>query len=210
MPPKLSPKLSISDFEKQYWYAADLKRFAKEIKIPNSSKLRKDELEQAIKHYLKTGKIIASSRKNITKTGQKDIEKGLTRQLEIRNYTSNKETKTFILKEADHLAPGLKIKSGVWYRINRWRDEKITNGEKIKYGDLIHQFVKLNEANEKFEKIPTTLFNNFVSDYLKNQKQATRKQAVTAWEKLKSLPISKDYSSWDKHKSTTHSEENNK
>ena len=49
--------MTLTQFDNGYWYATDLKEFAKEIGVRSTSKLRKDELEKTIKHFLKTGKI---------------------------------------------------------------------------------------------------------------------------------------------------------
>lgn len=198
MEKRLTRDITEKEFETNYWYASELKGFAKRIGIANSSKLRKDELKQLIKYFLKTKKVKNAKRKNIVKSGKKDIEIGLTKSLPIRNYTGNKQTKEFIVNEARKIVSNLKIKSGVWYRINRWRDEKITSERPITYGDLIDKFLELNQTEKKFEKIPSTLFNNFISDYLKNETQSTRKQALKEWKKLKTLNIKKDYKSWKK------------
>ena len=42
---KLSKNMTVADFDKGYWYAAEIKEFAQKIGILHSSKLRKDELE---------------------------------------------------------------------------------------------------------------------------------------------------------------------
>ncbi len=186
------------EFDNGYWYASDIKAFAKQIGIANSSKLRKDELERLIKVYLRTGKIETSDRKNVIKTGIKDIDIGLTTSLPIVNYTSNKQTKHFIITEAQKLTPELTIKSGVWYRLNRWRDEQITNNQQITYGDLVKHFVQLNQI-EKFEKVAVTRYINFLSDFLAHEKGATRQQAMEAWKKLKTLNIEKNYVSWKQY-----------
>lgn len=198
---KLTKDISEQDFDNGYWYADEIKSFAKGISIPNSSKLSKDELEKLIKIYLRTGKIQSSKRKNIKKSGIKDLEKGLSLSLQIINYTSNKETKKFIVSEALKIVPDLKIKSGVLYRLNRWRDEHITNNKKITYGDLVQQFIKLNQTVGKFQKIPVGRYINFLADYLANEKNSTRKQAIKEWENLKKLNIPKDYKSWRQYKS---------
>lgn len=197
---KLTNKITEADFDKGYWYVHEIKAFAKEIGIANSSRLRKDELEQLIKHYIRTGELKQAERKNVVKTGTKDIDKGLTTSLPIINYTSNKQTKNFIKTEANKRVPGLKIKSGVWYRLNRWRDEQITKGKKITYGDLIHRFIQLNRIEEKFEKVAVGRYINFVADFLANEKDATRQQAINEWKKLKELAIEKDYTSWKRYK----------
>ena len=197
---KLTKNITEEEFEKAYWFADEIKTLAKEIGIANSGKLRKDELEKLIKHYIKTGQVRQADRKNIVKTGTKDLEKGLTTSLPIINYTSNKQTKNFIKTEANKLVSGLKIKSGVWYRLNRWRDEQITKGNKITYGDLVNQFIQLSQTEGKFKKTAVGRYINFLSDFLANEKNATRQQAINEWEKLKKLDIPKDYKSWKQHK----------
>src|SRR5437867_309565 len=108
--PKLSKSMTEEQFDSGYWYATDIKTFADEIGIPSASKLRKDELEELIKHFLRTGKVKTPGRKTLSKSGIRDFEKGLTLKLPVVRYTSNKETKDFIVREALKLAPNLKRK----------------------------------------------------------------------------------------------------
>jgi hypothetical protein len=196
---KLTKQITESQFDNGYWYAIEVKEFAKEIGIPGSSRLRKDELEKLIKVYLRTGKVKRSGRKNIKKSGIKDLERGLGHSLQIVNYTSSRQTKNFILDESLKIAPGLKVRSGVWYRLNRWRDEEITKDIKITYGDLIRQFIKLNQTEGNFKKIPTGRYINFVADYLANEKNPTRKQAINEWKILKKLDMPKEYKYWKRY-----------
>jgi len=198
-------KLSISMTEKQfdngYWYALDVKDFAKEIGIPSYSKLRKDELENSIKHFLQTGKIKALVRKRFSKEGIKDSEKGLKLKLPIVNYTHNRETKDFIVNEATKIESNLKEKSGVRLRLSRWRENQMEKGTKITYGDLVQQYLKLNKVKGKFSHFPSGRYINFLSDFLADQKTATKDEAIPAWHKLKKMDIPKDYQSWSKAKS---------
>ena len=197
---KLTKRITEEEFDNGYWYADEIKAFAKEIGIPNSNKLRKDELEQLIKHYIRTGQVKSSNRKNVVKSGTKDLDNGLTTSLPLINYTSNKQTKHFIKTEAQKLEPKLKVKSGVWYRLNRWRDEQTMKGNKITYGDLVKQFIELNQTDGKFEKAAVGRYINFLSDFLANEKEATRQQAIDEWKRLKKLDIEKDYKSWKRYK----------
>ncbi len=52
----LSTVMTVPQFDNGYWYATEIKEFAKTIGIPSANKLRKDELEKAIKLFLETGK----------------------------------------------------------------------------------------------------------------------------------------------------------
>ena len=191
--------MTLTQFENGYWYASELKKFAESIGIPSANKLRKDELEKGIVSFLGSGKIQAPTKRNLSRAGVKDYEKGLSLELPIVTYTSNKETKSFIVREAERIAPEVKARSGVWYRLNRWREEQLTRGNAIRYRDLVSQYIKLNKTDGAFAKIPHGRYINFLSEFLSHEKGATHEKAVGAWKELKKMDIPKDYDSWAKH-----------
>ena len=127
----------------------------------------------------------------------KDVERGLTMKLPIENYTSNRETKDFIVEQAHRIAPEVRKKSGVWYRLNRWREEHIMSGKRPTYGDLVRHYIALNKV-ERFEKIPHGRYINFVAAFLVADSGVTRAEAIAAWRELKALDVPKDYASWVK------------
>src|SRR5712692_655227 len=191
-----------AQFENGYWYTTELKEFAETIGIPSASKLRKDELEKAIKLFLETGKIKSPTKRSLSTSGPKDVERGLSLELPVVVCTNDKETKTFLEREAQRLAPGLKRKSGVRYRLNRWREEQLIKGVKLTYGDLVIEYIRLNQTKEPFAQIPHGRYINFISDFLAAEKVATREQAMRACEKLKTLDVPKNYRSWVKSQSS--------
>ena len=193
----LSPTMTLRDFENGYWYLEQLKDFAEGIGIPKAKKLRKDELEKAIVLFLSTGKAALPTKRSLHKTGVKDVERGITLKLRIGNYTSNRETKDFIVEQARLMAPEVREKSGVWYRLNRWREEQLTSGKRPTYGDLVRQYITLNRM-ERFAKIPHGRYINFVAEFLAAEKGGTRAEAIAAWTQLKQLDVPKDYASWVK------------
>jgi hypothetical protein len=195
---KLTRTMTVAEFDNGYWYATEIKEFAEDIGIPHANKLRKDELEKAIKLFLETGKIALPTKRNLIKSGTRDLDKGLSLHLPIANYTSNRETKDFIMREAQKIAPGLKRKSGARYRLNRWREEQLTKGNPITYGDLVAEYVRLNQSEEPFKQIPVVCYINFLSDFLKSEKEATRADAITAWKQLKRMNVPKTYRDWKK------------
>src|SRR2546422_1573221 len=67
-------------------------------------------------------------------------------------YTNDKGTKDFLEREAQKLAPGLKRKSGVRYRLNRWREERLIKGVKLTYGDLVKEYIRLNQTKKRSEE----------------------------------------------------------
>jgi hypothetical protein len=193
----LSPTMTPREFENGYWYVEELRDFASQIGIPAALRLRKDELERAIEAFLRTGTVGLPTKRALRKTGAKDLERGLTLNLRIEHYTSNRETKDFIIRQARRVAPEVREKSGVWYRLNRWREEQITNDNRPTYGDLVQQYVALNRM-ERFDKVPHGRYINFVAAFLAAEKGGTRSDAIAAWAELKTMDIPKDYASWVK------------
>ena len=193
----LSPTMTVREFENGYWYGDELKDFGRQIGIPGATKLRKDELEWAIVTFLRTGTAKLPTKRALRKTGVKDLERGLSLNLRIEHYTSNRETKAFIVQQAKKAAPGVREKSGVWYRLNRWREEQITKGNHPTYGDLVQQYIALNKV-ERFKKVPHDRYINFVAEFLAAEEGTTRADAIAAWAKLKTMDIPKNYASWVK------------
>jgi hypothetical protein len=191
----LSPTMTLREFENGYWYREQLKDFAARIGIPAATKLRKDELEKAIVVFLRTGNAALPTKRALRRTGTKDFERGLRLKLRIEHYTSNRETKDFIIEQARLMAPKVRRKSGVWYRLNRWREEQITSGARPTYGDLVRQYIILNKM-PRFERIPIRCYCNFVADFLAADKKTTRAEVIAAWNELKKLDVPKDYVSW--------------
>jgi hypothetical protein len=193
---KLSTSMTMTEFDNGYWFATELKEFAVAIGIPAATRLRKDELEKAIKHHLATGMIESPTRRSLSTSGPKDVQRGLRLDLPVVVYTNDKETKDFLEREAQKLAPGMKRRSGVRYRLNRWREEQLVRGVKLTYKDLVREYVRLNQSKEPFPQIPHARYINFVSDFMAAEKGPTRDQATRAWEKLKTLDVPKTYRSW--------------
>jgi len=188
--------MTLDQFDNGYWYAIELKEFATKLGIPSAGKLRKDELEKAIKLFLQSGKIKSPTKRNLSKTGVKDVELGLRLDLPVECYTNDRETKDFLEREAQKIVPGLKRKSGARYRLNRWREEQLVKGVKITYRDLIKEYVRLNQTKERFPQVPTDCYVNFLSDFLAAEKGSTHEQAINAWHQLKDMDIPKNYRSW--------------
>ena len=193
-----SPTMTLREFENGYWYLDELKDFGNQVGIPEARNLRKDELERAIVAFLRTGKPRLPTKRALHKRGVKDLERGLSLKLRIEHYTSNRETKDFIIQQAKKLAPEVRQKPGVWYRLNRWREEQITNGKRPTYGDLVQQYIALNRV-ETFAKIPQDRYVNFIAYFLA-AKNGTRADAIAAWSELKTMDIPKNYPSWVKAK----------
>ena len=191
----LSRAMSIEQFDNGYWYATELAAFAEQLGVPRANQLRKNELEAAIKHALRTGKVRASpGRPRVS--GTRDVERGLALELRVRVYTNDTATKDFLEREATKLAPGYKRRSGARYRLNRWREDQLAGGVPITYRELVAEYVRLSTTEHAFAKIPHGRYINFLAAYLANEPDATHASARAAWRELKMLDVPKDYASW--------------
>jgi hypothetical protein len=184
--------ISEKEFLNSYWYLKDLKDLSKKLGIKNTTHLRKDELENLILGFIKYGKIKTKPRKN--KQLEKDI---LDLGTLVRNYRNTTFTKDFILKESLKLVPSLKIRSGVKYWLNRYIDKNLN---KIKYKDIVKEFIRLNNPKTKLPQIPSTKMNNFISDYLVGIKNSKRQEAMIEWRKLKKWKVPKNFTSYLEYK----------
>ena len=105
---KLSRSMSLTQFDHGYWYATELKRFAAELGIPSVARLRKDELERAIRQFLRSGKTEAPAPKpaqSDVRSRPRDVDLGLRLDRRIIRYTNDPATKSFLEQEARKLAP---------------------------------------------------------------------------------------------------------
>ena len=193
---KLGETMTEAEFENGYWYATELREFAAKVGIPSAKKLRKDELEKALKHFLRTGDLKNLVRRGLSKSGVRDVDKGLRLDLPVVHYTSNSETKGFLAREAAKLEPGFKRASGTRYLLNRWREAQITNGRRITYGDLVKQAIKLNKTKRGPLRMAHGRYINFVSDFMAANRKASHAAAVRAWKAIKALDAPKTYEAW--------------
>ena len=193
---RLSASMTEREFDNGYWYATELRAFAAKLGIPSASRLRKDELERAIKHFLRTGAPMAPAQRTRPASGVRDVDRGLRLDLPVVNYTSNKETKEFIEREAAKLEPGFQRAPGTRYLLNRWREEQLGSGRRITYRDLVERAVELNQAKLGPLRLPHGRYLNFLSDFLAANQGASREDALKAWRELKAMDVPKTYASW--------------
>jgi hypothetical protein len=145
--------------------------------------------------------IESPTRRSLSTSGVRDVERGLTLDLRVVVYTNDRKTKDILEREALRLAPRLKRKSGARYRLKRWREDQIANGVKITYRDLVREYVRLSQTAGPFAQVPHGRYINFMSDFMAAEQSATREQAIRAWTTLKALDVPKDYRSWKRFRS---------
>jgi len=190
--------MSVEEFDKGYFYATELKAFAKELGVDVGT-LRKNEVEDHIKACLSESKDtpLPKSVPNRKTGGSRDR---LSPDSYVVNYVDDKATKTFLKEEISKRDADLKDKSGQWYWLNDWRKEQIRNNRKITYRKLIDRLYELMSTKGRLPRIPSTRFNNFITDFLgdPDNKEATRQKAMDEWERLKKMPVQKNYQEYKK------------
>jgi hypothetical protein len=188
--------MSLRAFDNGYWYAAELRAFAISVGVPSAGKLRKDQLEAAIKNLLFNKRAKVAVIAVTPKRGPRDVDRGLRLGLLVVHYTSNEETKSFIEREAAKIRPGFKRASGTRYLLNRWREEQVAAGSRITYRDLVLQAIALNDHKRGPLRIEHGRYMNFISDYMAHNKGASHQAAVRAWHELKAMDAPKTYAAW--------------
>ena len=188
--------MNLRAFDNGYWYAEELREFAIKLRIPLASKLRKDQLEAAIKDFLFADGAKIAAISVTPKPGERDVDRGLRLDLPVIHYTSNKETKLFIEREASKIQPGFKRASGTRYLLNRWREEQLSAGRRITYRDLVLQAIALNQSKRGPLRIEQGRYMNFISDYMAANRGASHANAVKAWHEVKAMDAPKTYAAW--------------
>jgi hypothetical protein len=192
----LAATMSEAQFDNGYWYATELQQFAAKVGIPSARKLRKDELEKALKHFLRTGKSSNLVARKLSKPGARDVDKGLSMDLPVIHYTSNRETKAFITREAARLEPGFKRATGTRYLLNRWREAQIARGRRITYGDLVRQAIRFNKTKRGPLRMAHGRYINFISDFMAANSASSHAAAVRAWHEIRAMDAPKTYEAW--------------
>jgi SAP domain-containing new25 len=104
-PRRLSPSMTLAQFDNGYWYAVELKSFARGLGFASANDLRKDELERAIRTFLKSGAIESPPRRLDSKPVIRDVDRGLRPGLRIVGYINDATTKEFLERQAHALDP---------------------------------------------------------------------------------------------------------
>ena len=195
--------MTIQEFDHGYWYATELKRFARAIGIRGASALRKDQLESAVRSVLSGERAsIVAAPPSVANKAARDTAHPLTMTRRIVRYTNDRATKDFLQRQARKLAPGVPFRSGARYRLNRWREEQIAAGVPITYGDLVREYVRLCRSDEPFARMPHGRYINFVSDFYAHRPAASREEIIAAWHELKTMDCPKTFRDWRTRKTT--------
>lgn len=191
----LRPDMSVEEFDDGYFYAADLKDFARELGIPVGNR-RKIELEELIREYLATGRV--PTRKPVPPRTAGQPRDRLAPDVVVTNYVGDKTTKAFLLECVRAEAPQARDKSGQWYWLNDWRREKQEARARFTYRDLANRLRELMQTEGRLPQIPSARMNNFITDFRADPSSpaASRDQVMAAWQWLKQQPGPNTYAEY--------------
>lgn len=194
-PTKFSRKMTPDEFDRVYFYAAELKAIARTVGIAVGNR-RKFELEVLIRAYLTTGK--APSRKPTMPRTRGQTRDTLTPNRRVVNYVGDKKTKLFLLSLVRKSAGDIADKSGQWYWLNDWRRRKQEAQAVFTYRDLANELTGLMRTEGRLPQIPSARLNNFITDFRADPKNAgtSRPAVLKAWNELKRHPGPKTYSEY--------------
>jgi SAP domain-containing protein len=195
---KLSKEMTLRQFDHGYWYATEIKRFAQSLGVPAAHRLRKDELEKAIRHFLAYGKVTNPTKRDSSRSGIKDVDRGLRLDRRVILYTNDRATKAFLEREGRKLNPTFKRRSGSRYRLNRWREAQLTRGVHITYGDLVREYVRLNRPETTYRRAPVDRYIYFLSDFMAANPGAKMAAAIRAWKAVKRMDSPKNYRAFNR------------
>ena len=201
---KLSKEMTLRQFDHGYWYATEIKRFAQSLGVPAAHRLRKDELEKAIRHFLTHGKVTSPTRRDPSRSGIKDVDRGLRLDRRVILYTNDRDTKAFLEREARRLDPTFKRRSGSRYRLNRWREAQLTRGARIIYRDLVKEYMRLNSTKTTYRRVPVGRYINFLSDFMAANPGARMAVAIRAWKTVKRMDSPKNYRAFNRTHDKSH------
>ena len=92
----LHTSMSVEEFDGGYFYATEIKAFAREIGIPVGNR-RKTDLEDLIRSFLESGVVPTSRPVQPRKAGQ--ARDKLSLDTRVTNYVGDRTTKEFLLSD---------------------------------------------------------------------------------------------------------------
>jgi len=186
--PNLNKEISIKDFKDFYWLKSELISFCREIGLSSSG--GKIEIANRISKYLETGKITkkATTKKPKLPKATQPITNGTVIGIEYRTYKEKKEFLKSVIGNQFH------------FTINLLDYFKKNTGKRT-YGDLIKEWYKEQELkkdpNFAKEIAPQFEYNTYIRDFMKNNPNKTRNDAIKYWKIKKSKPGNNKYSKRD-------------
>ncbi|MFA9458125.1 DUF6434 domain-containing protein [Halalkalibacter sp. AB-rgal2] len=185
MRPNLTKEVSMKDFNDYYWLKEELQTFCRENGISTSGS--KVEISDRIRTYIDTGEIKKPIRKSrVSNKVDNDLELNLETVI-TENHRCSQEVRAFFktiipkFHFSTYIQNYFKNNIGKTYRdvVDAWNEEE----------------ERKKDPTYKKKIAPQFEYNQFIRDFYtdpKNQ-QKSRKEAIEAWNTIKSLPGSNKY-----------------
>jgi len=186
--PDLNKEININDFKDYYWLKSELMIFCREVGISSSG--GKIEIANRIAEYLETGKVTkkAATKKTKLPKATQPITNETIIGIEYRTYKEKKE----FLKSA--------IGNHFHFTIHLLDYFKKNTGKRT-YGDLVkewyHEQELQKDPNFVKEIAPQFEYNTYIRDFMKDNPNKTRNDAIKYWKIKKSKPGNNKYSKED-------------
>ena len=186
--PNLNKEISINDFKDYYWLKSELMIFCRGIGISSSG--GKIEIASRISEYLETGKITkkATTKKTKLPKATQPITNETVIGIEYRTYKEKKEFLKSVIGNQFHFTIHL-------------LDYFKKNTGKQTYGDLVKEWYQEQELkkdpNFVKEIAPQFEYNTYIRDFMKDNPNKTRNDAIKYWKIKKSKSGNNKYSKKD-------------
>ncbi len=186
--PLLDKNITIKDFEDFYWLKVELTKFCSENGINTSG--GKIEIANRMIEFLETGKIPQS--KSISSPKLPNATLPITNEtvigIEYRSYKEKKDFFTSVIGNKFHFTTHL---------LNYFNEN---TGIKT-YSDLVNEWHKERELSKDpnfVKEIPPQFeYNTYIRDFLKDNPDQSRNDAIESWKIKKSKPGNNKYSKND-------------
>ncbi len=186
--PKLNKSIRLKDFQDFYWLKTELISFCKEIGLNRTG--GKIELSQRILKFLTTGEIEQIQKVKRTKLPKplEPLSKDTVIGIDFRGYKEKKEYLQSIIGKKFHFTTHLLD----WFKEN--------TGKKT-YGDLINEWYIEQESKKDpgfiKEIAPQFEYNTYIRDFLKDNPDKTKNDAIKYWKIKKSMRGDNKYNKFD-------------
>jgi hypothetical protein len=129
------------------------------------------------------------------KEGPRDVDRGLQVDVPLVPYTSNKETKSFIEREASKIQPGFQRASGNVICSTPGEKNKLPRAARSLIATVTSR-TALNADRRGPLQVEHGVYINFISDHMAENKGASHSDAVRAWHEVKVMDAPKTYAAW--------------
>jgi len=186
--PILDKRISIKDFKDFYWLKVELVDFCRENEIKSIG--GKIEISNRIIEYLETGKIpkIKTQKQKKLPKPTHPITKETIIGIEYRSYKEKKEFFQSVIGKQFHFTVHL-------------LDYFKHNAGKKTYSDLINEWYKEQELKKDTDFVkeiaPQFEYNTYIRDFLKDNSNKSKKDAIEYWKIKRARRGNNKYSKQD-------------